>query len=493
MLLAGFVLAAAAPAAGDGSRAWGTEVAVDTGAVTSFDVTADTSGRIWVAIAYPDRAVGLYFSDDFGATWHGAWAMHADSAVRQLQLLIGQGDSAFLYLFMLLAGNGGDLWVARVQPDSGSSRFLPVAVGPDTIDDFSVTLDRDDHYYLYCLYANEQRTGRTGTFTRSLDFGVSWESGTDWWNAWDPCVTHTTGSTIHCVWRYALNGGEVHYAFNRYYGASGHWQPYRVVSTGTDQCFDPVVVQSDTSVESRASVWAFYTVGLRDSAFRGLRYSLSWDDGWSWAPGISFGEPFRDDWQADLAADRTGSNGYASLCYVSSGRRANDTAAVFWSCVNAYDLNGWLRPVKVSHFPVARAEAVAPKLVYANHAPMRVPGVLYSRQGNDGPNGVWFTGAWAGTESAQAHDATGPVCEPNPAATQVRTTVNVARAGRYSVAVYDPVGRKVQDVFQGRLEPGAHAWIWDRRLPGGSRVAAGAYFVVLTGPSLRVTRRLVLL
>src|SRR5512137_1869851 len=80
---------------------WGAEVLIDSGAVAAFDATADTNGVIWTAIAYPDHAVGLYYSEDFGLTWRGHWAMRADSGIRQMQLLAGQGDSSFLYLFLL--------------------------------------------------------------------------------------------------------------------------------------------------------------------------------------------------------------------------------------------------------------------------------------------------------------------------------------------------------------------------------------------------------
>jgi hypothetical protein len=471
---------------------WGPGVLVDSGAVTAFDATADTAGVIWVAIAYPDNAVGVYYSDDFGSTWRGHWAMRADSIIRQMQLLVGQGDSSFLYLFLLQEGNGGDLWLARIRPDSPTFNLLPVVVGPDTIDDFSATLDRDDDYYLYCLYVNEQRTGRTGTFTRSLDYGVSWESGTDWWNAWDPYITHTTGSTIHCIWRYALNGGEIHYSVNRHYGASGYWQPYRVISSGTGQCFDPVVAQSDTNIESRASVWAFYTVGRRDSAVLDLDYSVSWDDGQNWAPGIPFSDPLRDEWSPAMSADRTGPNGYAGLCYRCSGREPQDTVSVYWTCANAYNLNDWLNPVKVSRSPVAREPGVAPKLVYAPHAPMRMPGVLYSQQGETGPWGVRFAAPWQAADSEDA-DASVPAAWPNPSAGPVRLSANVTESGVYSLAVYDAAGRLVTNLFHGRLEPGPQFWTWDRKSPTGRRIPAGTFFVRLVGPGARISRRLVLL
>jgi len=468
---------------------WGSEVLIDSGAVVAFDATADSAGVIWVAIAYPDNAVGLYRSDDFGSTWHGHWAMRVDSTVRQLQLLAGQGDTSFLYLFILQAGNGGDLWLARIQMDSAGSTLAPVAVGPDTVDDFSAALDRDDRYYLYCLYANEHRTGRTGTFTRSLDYGTSWESGTDWWNAWDPCVSYTTGSTIHCAWRYALNGGEIHYSYNRHYGMSGYWSPYRVVSNDADQCFDPAVMQADSSPESQAAVWVFYTAGRRDSAVRDLQYSASSNGGGNWTPGPPLGELFRDEQQPCLAADLSGPNDYVSLCYSSGNRQLGDTVSAWWTCANSYDLDGWLKPVKVSRLPVA---GLAPKLVCVPRAPMRLPGVFYSQQKEAGPWDVRFAAPWLAGDSGDA-DPPAPATWPNPSTGAVRLSATVTEPGSYSLTVYDAAGRLVANLFQGWLEPGPQFWTWDRKSPTGRPIPSGTFFVRLKGPGARSTRRLVLL
>ena len=469
---------------------WGTEVLVDSGAVAAFDATADSDGAMWAAIARPDNAIGLYYSNDFGSSWHSRAVLHADSAIRQVQLLFGQGDSSLLYLFLLEAGNDGDLWLARIQPDSGGFALTPVAVGADTIDDFSAALDRDDHYYLYCLYANEHRTGRTGIFTRSLDHGASWETGTDWWNAWDPCVSYTTGSTIHCAWRYALNGSEVHYSYNRHYGMSGHWSTYRVVSdSSAGQCFDPTVVQADSNPESEAAVWVFYAAGRRDTEMLDLQYSASSDGGLSWTPGLPFGEPFRDEWQPTLAADLSGPNDYVSLCYSAGNRRSGDTVTAWWTCANSHDLDDWLEPVKVSRFPLA---GLAPRVVYAPHAPMRLPCVFYSQQTAAGPWGVRFAAPWLAAESPPANPPL-PTAWPNPSTGLVQLSATVAVPGDYSLTVYDAAGRLVSDVFRGRLESGPQFWTWNRRSPSGRRIPAGTFFVRLTGPGLCSTSRLVLL
>ncbi len=472
---------------------WGSEVLVDTGAVSAFDATADSAGIIWAAIAYPDDSIRLYWSGDFGMTWQSRGGLRADSTVRQVQLLFGQGDSSFLFVFVLEAANDGDLWLARVSPDSGDVMSVPVAVGPDTIDDFSAALDRDNHYFLYCLYANEHRAGRTGTFTRSLDYGLSWEAGTDWWNAWDPCVSYTNGSTIHCAWRYALNGGEIHYSYNRHYAMSGHWSTYRLVSDSfAGQCFDPTVVQADSSPETEAAVWVFYTAGRRDTEVLDLEYSASSDGGSSWNPGLPFGSSFRDEQQPCLAADLSGPNDYVSLSYSSGNRHRGDTIAAWWTCANSFDLNGWLEPVRVSRFPLA---GPAPKPVYVPHAPMRLPGVFYSQQRETGSWGVRFAAPWLSASQAPGPDPQSPTpyLWPNPSTGTVQVSASVTRPGSYSLAVYDAAGRLVANVFRGRLEPGPQFWTWDRTSPSGRRIPAGTFFVRLKGPGAWFTRRLILL
>jgi hypothetical protein len=264
------------------------------------------------------------------------------------------------------------------------------------------------------------------------------------------------------------------------------------VSSGTDQCFDPAVAQSDTGVESQASVWACYTVGRRDSAIRDIEYSLSWDGGWNWAPGISFSEPFQDEWSPALVADRTGPNGYVGLCYLYSGRGSGDTVSVCWSCVNAYDLNDWLSPVRISRSFVSRAPGVAPKLVYAPGAPARLPLVFFSRARGQSSDGVWFTGAWIGAEVTPNTDTPGILSVSNPAGDKVSFTVNVEQAGRHSLTVYDLTGRKVCSLFSGTLAPGQRTWTWNRRTAAGAPVPAGVYLVQLAGPDVRSSRLLVL-
>lgn len=65
-------------------------------------------------------------------------------------------------------------------------------------------------------------------------------------------------------------------------------------------------------------------------------------------------------------------------------------------------------------------------------------------------------------------------------------------AGDVRVAIYDPSGRRVHRVLDGRLEAGAHEFVWDGRLAGGQQAPAGVYFVRVQYGEERREARLVL-
>ena len=48
-------------------------------------------------------------------------------------------------------------------------------------------------------------------------------------------------------------------------------------------------------------------------------------------------------------------------------------------------------------------------------------------------------------------------------------------AAQVSLSVYDVLGRRVRQVWQGPLGAGAHRFVWDGRDEKGKAVAAGVY------------------
>jgi hypothetical protein len=458
---------------------------VDSGAVRAFAVAPDTGPTAWAAVARSDDTLCLYRSDDFGASWQPWLRLGLSVAVTKLAVAVGRGESSFVYVFLLEGSNGGDLWLWRVALDTPFAELLPVAVGTDTIDDFSAALDRSTRYYLYCLYVNEHHTGRTGLFVRSDDFGRSWGPGTEFWNCWDPCLAYTAGSTIHCVWRYALTRNQIHYAYNRHYGAARYWSWYQVISQGHDQRWDPVVAQVDTNVESQAALWTFYTTARRETSCLDIENAASWTGGQGWTSGASLGSGCIDEAHCDIAADNTGPGGYVGLCYLSGDRRGGEPARVIWRTANSHDAFFWTSAAQVSTGPAAWE--MQPRIIYVPGSPHRMPLIFYGGDSLGAVRGLYC--ARPGLGSAPDTGPVVPFAQTSPARSTFRLRLDCPSAGRYHIGLYNAAGQLLATPFSGWLGAGAHDITV--RLPSSAR--SGTYFARTTGPDFLSSSRLLIL
>jgi hypothetical protein len=403
--------------------------AIDSGPVTAFAVAADSAGTIWLACARADDTLRLLRSTDHGLNWNQERWLTLGSPVRQVELLAPSAGNVSLYAFILSAAGDGDLWLWRLGPDTNSSA-MPVVAGPDTIDDFAVTLDRTADYYIYCVYVNERRAGRTGGLIRSGDMGATWSPETDFWNAHDPCLIATTGSMVHAVWRYALGGTQIHHAFNRHFGAPRYWSSTRILSNDRYPRTMPLICQADTGDEYWSSVWAFMTVARHDTLSREIEYSWSPTNGDWWHTGRLLGNSFVEQWPVDLAADLTGPGGYIGLLYLEGGILSLDPLRLYWRGANIYYPELWTPPLLVTEQAVAVVPR--PRLGYAAGTQWRGPLVLYC------------------TPDSTLHAAaTWLPAEGDPGPTITRPTV-VRRGGRLQLTgnapaqLYDASGRIVR-------------------------------------------------
>jgi hypothetical protein len=96
------------------------------------------------------------------------------------------------------------------------------------------------------------------------------------------------------------------------------------------------------------------------------------------------------------------------------------------------------------------------------------------------------------TTDATAVSAFAPLSlAPNPFTESASIRFWLGRAGSTRVEVFDPAGRRVATLVDGRLAAGSHAATWSGRNDAGRTVAPGVYFVRLTTEERRITRRVV--
>ncbi len=67
---------------------------------------------------------------------------------------------------------------------------------------------------------------------------------------------------------------------------------------------------------------------------------------------------------------------------------------------------------------------------------------------------------------------------PNPFNEETQIMLQNPRAGFFSIAVYDLLGRQVAVLFQGELSSGNHSFVWDGKDSNGNVLPSGVYFLI---------------
>jgi hypothetical protein len=113
-------------------------------------------------------------------------------------------------------------------------------------------------------------------------------------------------------------------------------------------------------------------------------------------------------------------------------------------------------------------------------------------------NDVWALG-WSTTVIGVGDPQASPLISylrppaPNPTRGGTSVSFSLARAGRVQLGIYDVSGRFVRKLVDGERRAGAGTVVWNGTAESGTRLQAGMYFVRLTAPGFRETRRVILL
>ena len=80
---------------------------------------------------------------------------------------------------------------------------------------------------------------------------------------------------------------------------------------------------------------------------------------------------------------------------------------------------------------------------------------------------------------------------PNPASDQVSIKMSNPLDRRTSIKIYQSDMRLINVVWDGDLAAGEHGFTWNLNSMGGAKVAAGTYFMVVSGDNLLSTRQII--
>ena len=476
---------------------WGNDVQIDSSNIWAFGAAGDTNGTMWCAVALrPESTIHVFRSTDHGINWSYVYWMTHGSDFRKVEVVVGSGDSNYVYVFYIRRTAGGDLWCFRIKTDLSGHNFYPVAVGPDTIDDFSVSIDYVDWYYLYCIYANEHRTGLTSHITRSLDMGATWETPVDWWNAWDPCIAYGSDGSVHCCWQFAVSRTAIDYQHNRNYGNPAYWEGYDRIYDGNDTVWNPVLTQANTEPDTEAVVWGLYTHNYNNTGDWDVDYGYNQAGGnpGQWNRGNHLSWTSQDEWYPDIRHYYVSPNSYVNACYNLGGTGTTDSTVIYWRWVNAPSPTNWSDPVKVSDQRVTTTtEGANPKLVYSPHSPGTGSGVVFAYWG---PEGVYFDANWLNigiTEKENNPKITRLLnCEPNPFRNKLIINYSIPSLSNAELKIFDIAGREVKSLVSQRLPYGNYSVSWDGTDNTGKKQGAGIYLIKLKVDNSEAVEKLIL-
>ena len=476
---------------------WGTDRLICPGQLRDFAVDYDTNGTMYVVVSQPDSTLRLYRSTDHGVNWTNIvyyWHTPKDYYTK-VGLVVTQGDSGFIHMYMRYNANGGNLYYIRASKTNPSGSFISGNIGAtaDTIDDFSICEDNyNPNYYLYCLYANEHRSGNANAkFLRSLTYGRTWVDTTDWGNAWDPSISFVSLTNLLTAQRLptgvSISGYRIYFERNTYLGQPGAWGSTIGVAGDSFPAWRPSVAASNTRPDSLATVWILYTHSYNGTADLDMDYAYSANGGRTFTTGnhLDFTTAVSD--LANVRQYRIYPNTYVDACFTNMNSTYT-TSVVNWTYANQPTPSTWATRVQVND--AMASTGTGGMIIYSPHSSASGSGVIYPRFG---PDSLCFDAPWVGIEETPQANLTRISINvtPNPFTNNITIGYQINKASAVSAIIYNAAGREVKSIANGNAEKGYYKVTWNGFDDDNRAVNNGIYFFRLKTDNETVTRKLI--
>ncbi|MBN2464701.1 hypothetical protein JXD38_03630 [candidate division WOR-3 bacterium] len=460
----------------------GPDVMIDGRSVRAFDTDYQMDGTMWAAFSTYEDTAYVYRSNDHGVSWQLVRYLHwvPEAPIQDIGLVIGEGDSAFIYVFLHSENNRGECWLERFDIDGQDPELLYVFTRPEAVTEFAVCRDYSGaDYWLYAQVTGEHPDD-WAFFLRSTDYGRNWAITDSFQGMQHPHVSASAGS--HLYFATILPSADsvaVLVGTNPAYGAPGGWA-YLAFFRDSAELGDVAVASNFTQPSESASIWV---VWAEDSAPGGdwdIQYGWSNDGGGTWNQSGVLAGGLGQQRFPDLHNFTDPGNAWMNLSYISE----DGFREVHRRHCHGDDPAGWSSPTVVNETSAGTGSAVIPRLVYSVGSPGTGAGCVFA---GAGLNGLYWNAPWMGgvAEGAAAACPRRLLVTPCPARTHAAISWD-GPAG--TLTIHDRAGRVVRtfgDYAFGRLD-------WDLTADDGRRLVPGVYFCRMTAAGYRVTQKLVL-
>jgi hypothetical protein len=463
------------------------DVMIDSGIIRATAADYEMDGTMWVAYSKsaPDSWVRIVRSTDHGQTWDGikSFRTNPTSIITRLGMVVGQGDSGFVYVFVVHPNQNGDLLCVRFNKDGSNYLTTWGKSDADTVNDFKVCRDYSGgDYWLYAVAGNSNHTATLDDYVlRSTDYGVTWASTKTFRFVSDGSYQSGSGRYQYLSGHtgYSPYKGNLNMLVNTRWGNPDSWREAQV-APDTFPVYDQVMAPSFATPVENAVVWTLYTHDFQGTGDFDVKYVYSTDAGVTWSTDYYMaGSSSASEAYGDIKPYADPGNTWMNASYISE----ESYRTVYRRFCEQSTPTAWSDTERINTHSAGTGQPIRPLLVYSPGAPGTGAGCVFTGAGlnNIYWNAPWLTGL---AEERRITREAGFTVSPNPAAEQVRFTVPRVAGSR--LVIYDAAGREVTHL------PADAGMVWNRTDARGNRVPAGVYLVRLTSPELTASRRLVL-
>jgi hypothetical protein len=443
-------------------------------------------GTMYVAYSRGrDSTVRVVKSTDHGSTWQPLahfWTSTA-SLVRRLCLVVGSGDSAYVYVMITHPDNNGDVTCVRFSRNGTGVTGYWVSHDSATVNNLTFCRDYVQPYYLYACVGNDNHTVTMDDhMMRSTNFGRNWAQTNLFRFVSDGSYQAGAGNHLYLAGQTGFNPyrGRLNLLVNTLYGAPDSWRE-RMPTPDTFDVADPVMAPSFVTPPSSAVIWALYSHNYLNSGDWDTKYVYSTDAGWNWSSSYYLaGSSTADEQWGDIKPYADSGNPYVNASYISEVSHRS----VFRHYCNQVNPTGWSDTLRINTNSAGTGREIRPLLVYSPGAPGTGAGCVFTGAGlqNLYWNSPWTTTAYE--EKRAVERAAEFTVRPNPVT--VSASLRWQGAAR-SLTVFDAAGRVVRSYDR----PAGSTVAWDRLDNSGERVASGVYIVRLVTDTGIATRQLI--
>jgi len=457
---------------------------------------AAKNGDLYAAyVKTPGDTAIVARSTDGGATWTVVGGVHHPGYVlSSLKLVAAEGDSNFVFLFLLSSAGNGDLYLYRMTLDGSAQWVYAIKVDSDTLANCSGIVDKDSLYYVYTCF--EQHGGGFGTYsvhTRiSRDYGATWANDTG--DAADtrvsptPDMSYGWGSRIYMTYMDKRLSSQVDTANIRVKISSDYgttWRQSTQVLQTLVPVTNPVIGASDDPYQT---IWLVHVrdLTLWNGTGLAVTYMVSHDTGATWQyggdDGIGHGNTTNNEEMPSIGIDKLVGAATVSYSVIPS-----DSLMFTWASPGSNDTS-WTQVAKINEH---RHTGNFPSSAGWNYYGGDNSSVLY---GGVGPDSVWFdffsnpTGIAEKPGPVAASGAPQVLVFPDPVRDAAKVSFSLPQPGKVELAVYTVSGSRAATLLQGSFPAGRHEARFD-----AAWLAAGVYVARLSVNGATQTSRIVVL